>query len=174
MKETVEGDIIQENYYNMYTIATKETLYDNQMSSYSIIRTSFMMKNLIEGNSIYEQEIIFKSILKMVTDHNYMSLGEKDIIKILKDCRAQEQLIMFLSGPAGSGESHVINACQKCSKIFCDHAYIPFDVDIFKINDCIGSKSAQLASGTTIHSAAELNRKIVTYNSSQWENFNIY
>ena len=39
----------------------------------------------------------------MVTDPNDMSLSQKDIITILKDCGAQEQLIMFLSGPAGSG-----------------------------------------------------------------------
>ena len=89
MKETVEGDTSQENDYDMYTIAKRETLDDKQMSAYSIICTSFMMKYVIEGNSIYEQEMIFKSILKMVTDQNDMSLGQKDIIKILKDRGAQ-------------------------------------------------------------------------------------
>ena len=67
----------------------------------------------------------------------------------------------------------MINACQQCCKIFCDHADIPFDNDIFKITACTGSAAAQLESGKTIHSAAELNRKRVTYNAAQWENVNI-
>ena len=67
----------------------------------------------------------------------------------------------------------MINACQQCCKIFYDHEDIPFDNYIFKITACKGSEAAQLASGTKIHSAAELNRKRVTYNAAQWENVNI-
>ena len=78
-----------------------------------------------------------------------------------------------LSGPARSGEIHVINACQQCCKIFCDHVYIPLDNNIFKITSSTGSEAAQLKSCIKIHSAADLNIKIVTYNSSQLENVNI-
>ena len=100
-------------------------------------------------------------------------LVSKSLNDLLKKRGAEEQLIMFLSGPAGAGKSHVINSCQEACKQFCDYVEISFDNDIFKITACTGSAAAQLSSGMTIHKAAKLDPKSkVTHSSPEWINKN--
>ena len=103
-----------------------------------------------------------------------ISTAKEDIIKLLKERGAREQLIMFLSGPAGAGKSHVINTCQHCCKVFCDYAEIPFDDDIFKITACTGVAATSLVSGETIHSAAKLNTTSAVKFSPEWEYVNLF
>ena len=169
-EEKNDDDII-----NMYTIAARQTLDDKQMAAYSIICCSFMMRYLIDTSSQSDEKRACRAILKMIANKISDTATKDDIKEMLKERGAQEQLVMFLSGPAGSGKSHVISSCQQCCKMFCDHAELPFDSDIFRITACTGSAAASLESGTTIHSAAEINKneKNITYNSEEWEYTNI-
>ena len=169
-EEKNDDDII-----NMYTIAARQTLDDKQMAAYSIICCSFMMRYLINTSSQSHEKRACRAILKMIANKISYTATKDDIKEMLKERGAQEQLVMFLSGPAGSGKSHVISSCQQCCKMFCDHAELPFDSDIFRITACTGSAAASLESGTTIHSAAEINKneKNITYNSEEWEYTNI-
>ena len=56
--------------------------------------------------------------------------------------------------------------------MFCDRAEVPFDKDIFKVTACTGAAAAQLTSGMTIHSAAQINMRKVNHISIEWESTN--
>ena len=175
-QEKSNSDHCNENE-NMYTIASRQTLDKKQMSAYSIICSSFMIKYLIKNDSRFEETKICEAVFKMVSKNEdniaTISTAKEDILKLLKERGAREQLIMFLSGPAGAGKSHVINTCQYCCKVFCDYAEIPFDDDIFKITACTGVAATSLVSGKTIHSAAKLNTTSAVKFSPEWEFVNL-
>ena len=71
---------------------------------------------------------------------------------------AKEQLLMFLSGKAGSGKSHVIKTALAFLKKFCNNCDIPFDTDVVKVTAVTGCAAANLKipGATTIHRAAHL------------------
>ena len=73
---------------------------------------------------------------------------------------AKEQLLMFLSGKAGSGKSHVIKTALAFLKKFCNNCDIPFDTDVVKVTAVTGCAAANLKipGATTIHRAAHLTR----------------
>ena len=100
-------------------------------------------------------------ILKLITDQDDIILTREEVISLLKKRGSKKQLIMFLVGPAGSGKSHVIEACRQCCKILCDHAEVTFANDVFKITAVTGAAAAQLVSWTTVHKAAELKNTYV-------------
>ena len=78
--------------------------------------------------------------------------------KMLKKLGAQEQLIMFLTGPGGCGKSTSIEVAQEFCHQFCNYAAIAFSDKTFYFTSTTGS-SAALFGGTTIHTAAHLNKK---------------
>ena len=92
------------------------------------------------------------------------------IEKHLDNNGAKDQLVMFLSGKAGSGKSHVIESVQIFLKVFCDNCDIPFDDDIIKITACTGSAASLFMSGKTIHGAAFLRNKRIVKNHCNWVN----
>ena len=79
---------------------------------------------------------------------------------------------MFLSGKAGSRESHVIKTTLTFLKKFCDKCDIPFDSDVIKITAYTGCAAAglKILGATTIHRAAQLNSKNPQKHSTDWIN----
>ena len=75
---------------------------------------------------------------------------------------AKEQLLMFLSGKAGSGKSHVIKTALAFLKKFCNNCDIPFDSDIVKVTAVTGCAAANLK----IPGATTLHRSALLYNSN--------
>ena len=86
------------------------------------------------------------------------------IKKHLDNNGAKDQLVMFLSGKAGSGKSHVIESVRIFLKVFCDNCDIPFNDDIIKITACTGSAASLFVSGKTIHGAAFRRKKRIVKN----------
>ena len=68
------------------------------------------------------------------------------------------QLIMFLTGPGGSGKSEVINQLLVYCRDFCGHIDRPFTSRTILVTACSGV-AATLIGGQTLHSATFLNSK---------------
>ena len=73
---------------------------------------------------------------------------------------AKEQLLMCVTGPGGSGKSHVMKCCRMYCKLFCDSIAKPFNFSVFPVT-ATSNSAASLLQGITIHSAAMLNNKVV-------------
>ena len=55
---------------NMYQIANRRTLDDKQVSAYSIICSSFMLKYLLDNDTEYDHEKFSQSITRSITNVN--------------------------------------------------------------------------------------------------------
>ena len=69
------------------------------------------------------------------------------------------QLIMFLTGPGGSGKSEVINELLRYAQKFCSNIQQPFTKKTILVTACSGV-AATLIHGQTLHSATFLNAQI--------------
>ncbi len=70
----------------------------------------------------------------------------------------QEQLIMFLTGPAGSGESTAVRVAEQFCYEFCLAVGIMWSDTTFLFTAYTGA-AASLIGGTTISKTAYLNQK---------------
>jgi len=80
--------------------------------------------------------------------------------QLLQKRGAAQQLLMCVTGPGGSGKSHVMKCCRLYCKLFCDSIGQPFNFSVFPIT-ATSNSAASLLQGITIHSAAMINNKIV-------------
>jgi thymidine kinase len=69
------------------------------------------------------------------------------------------QLIMFLTGPGGSGKSEIINQLLSYAEKFCYNIQQPFTRNTILVTACSGV-AATLIHGQTLHSATFLNTNI--------------
>ena len=143
-----------------------ETLDDKQHAAYEIICSSFLL-NLI--NEMSHLDAVNISQLNSVLGSH--SLNERKLlIKALKSKGAEEQLLMFLTGPGGCGKSTVMSIAERFCHAFCQAASIIFDETTFLYTATTGTAAA-LFGGNTIHSAAFLNRsKIYEEDCESWKN----
>jgi hypothetical protein len=80
------------------------------------------------------------------------------------------QMIMFLTGPGGSGKTKVINSVLSYAKRFCEQMQYAFDKRTIVVMAMSGV-AATLIDGETIHSAAKLNcEKITLDHQKEWYN----
>jgi hypothetical protein len=126
-------------------IAQLATLDKKQEAAYGIICSSFIKYCFTQGLET-----------KVQNDERI------ELERNLDDLGAKEQLIMFLSGCAGGGKSHVVDTCEQFCKLFCDHCDLPFDENVFMLTACTGCAAAAFQHGRTIHSVAGLNRKRIS------------
>ena len=84
-----------------------------------------------------------------------------DLIQKLENNGAKQQLIMFLTGPAGCGKSTCVELAQTYCHKFCQLAGLSFDDTTFYFTSTTGS-SACLFGGMTIHRAAHLRKGRIT------------
>ena len=99
------------------------------------------------------------SLLKTTTNKDFR---KSPLIKKVNLKGAQDQLRMFLSGKAGSGNIHVIKTILAFLRMFCNKCDITFDSDIvIKVKTYTGVMAAKfkIPGATTIHGAAHLNSK---------------
>jgi hypothetical protein len=122
--------------------ALQQNLDMKQKIAFKAICASFMFSYLTElAGDISAQ------------DHEQLTL-------LLKRNGALQQLLMCVTGPGGSGKSHVIKCCRIYCKLFCDAIGKPFTFSVFPITATTNAAAA-LLQGCTIHSAAMLNKGIV-------------
>ena len=143
------------NSLNINQYAVQYSLDYKQVVAYEIMCLSFI-KFCLErsrdrtlsnnNNSISQIQSIFET--PSTSDYN-------ETIKFLKKHGAEEQLIMFLTGAAGSGKSQVINAVRSFCHHFCRLTCLPFDEFSLFITATIGSAASQVQ-GTTTDSAVSL------------------
>ena len=110
--------------------------------------------------------IICSCFIRYCFNHNLDTIvvnnDRVELERQLDELGPKDQLIMFLSGLAGGGKSHVVNTCQQFCKLFCDSCGIPFDENTFMLTACTGAAAAAFQNGRTIHSVAGLNRKKIS------------
>ena len=107
----------------------------------------------IQKLQIRWQSAYLRLRLKRMSEFRVHPLTQKLELKGGKD-----QLLMFLSGKAGSGKSYVIKNVLTFIRIFPNKCNIPFDSDIAKVTAFTGSTAAQLKilGATRLHRAAKL------------------
>lgn len=104
---------------------------------------------------------------------NIDQVQSKDrIIQKLKDIGAKEQLLMFVTGPAGAGKSTALEVAQHFCFEFCRSVGEHWEKTTFLFTAMTGS-AASLFGGVTLHSAAFLNmndRSISADMMNRWKN----
>ena len=126
-----------------------------QYIAYQIICCTFMLKVVNEG---YDENTTLGSIMNISDDDD---ITRNTIIEELRNKGAQDQLLMFLTGPAGCGKSTSVEVAQLFCHQFCNAAAIAFEEESFYFTSTTGS-SAALFGGSTIHGAAHLNKTRLT------------
>ena len=82
---------------------------------------------------------------------------KESVVQDLKAMGGREHLVMFLTGAAGCGKSTTMEAAQFFCHKFCTAIAAAFNDYTFYFTATTGSAAA-LFGGTTIHSAAHLNK----------------
>ena len=132
-------------------------LDEKQFIAFKVICCSFFLRFVIDGT---EGDTEWSNLLSSGLECD--SIDERnDLIQKLEDNGAMQQLIMFLTGPAGCGKSTCVELAQTYCHKFCQLAGLPFDDTTFYFTSTTGS-SACLFGGTTIHSAAHLRKDRIT------------
>jgi hypothetical protein len=99
---------IESSILSMEMFASTNNLDRKQSIEFKAICSSFMLSFLMDSQIEIERE-------------------ERNTLKTLL-CKkgASDQLLMCVTGPGGSGKSHVIKCCQQYCKHFCDAIKKPF------------------------------------------------
>jgi hypothetical protein len=127
------------DFSSLDTFALKNNLDLKQAVAFDAICSSFMLSFLNECNL-------------------NISLEERQQCKALLQRRgATDQLLMCVTGPGGSGKSHVIKCCRMYCKSFCNALGKPFDFSVFPVT-ATSNSAASLIQGKTIHLAAMLRK----------------
>jgi len=131
------------------------------------IDLSSLDKYALQNNLDLKQSIAFDAIcssfmLSFLNDSklNISSEEKEHYRNLLQGKGATDQLLMCVTGPGGSGKSHVIKCCRLYCKAFCDAIGKPFDFSIFPVT-ATSNSAASLLQGKTIHKAAMLRRSII-------------
>jgi hypothetical protein len=161
----------------MNGIAKKALLEGNisldniQFTAYQIICSSFLLEVLTtewkkQMSNLNQEESFEMEELNKIKEYT---------IKNLKKLGAKDQLIMFISGPAGAGKSTSISIAEKFCFEFCKAVGIAWKDETFLFTAMTGVAAA-LFGGLTIHSVAQLNteeEKISRESISLWENVKV-
>ena len=81
-----------------------------------------------------------------------------------------DQLIMFLTGPGGSGKSEIVNGVLLYAKEYCSNLEVPFTEKTILITACSGV-AATLINGETVHRAVHLNVELKNLTATHIEQF---
>jgi len=162
--EEESGSIKQQCFNNiptMYEIAkgksSKYNLDDKQYIAYQIVCCTFLLQLVTEGDQ-YDTNL-GQMLGATLGDLNETVQRTKD--SLVRELKAKggkgHQLIMFITGPAGCGKSTAMEAAQLYCHRFCSAIAAAFNDNTFFFTATTGSAAA-LFGGTTIHSAAHLNK----------------
>lgn len=126
------------------------TLDKKQVIAYNIICCTFLIDILRECS----QKHLLKSIADVV-GHTMNQTDERRIHNKLKARGGEDNLRMFLTGPAGAGKTTAIKAAQKYCHEFCQLSGILFSDSTFLFTAYVGS-AASMCGGKTILKTAGL------------------
>ena len=110
-------------------------LDEKQFIAFKVICCSFFLLLVINGT---EGDTDWSNLLS--SGLHCDCIEERDeLIQMLKKCGAMQQLLMFLTGPAGCGKSTCVELAQKYCHKFCQLAGLSFDETTFYFTSSTGS-----------------------------------
>jgi len=141
----------------------KVKLDKKQYIAYEIIACTFLLELINEG----------RDSSSMLGKYLGSALGSTDedmdqLVKHLKARGGMEQLLMFLTGPAGAGKSTAVKVAQRFCFEFCAAVAVMWHDKTFLFTACSGSAAAILPGGITIHSGACMNGKVTDKAREAW------
>ena len=95
---------------------------------------------------------------------------EKLLLEAMVGKSHQLQLLMFLTGPGGSGKSEIVKGVLQYGKEYCTNLEVPFTERTILITACSGV-AATLINGETIHRAVYLNKDLNNLTAAHVEKF---
>jgi len=167
-REVEDDDINEYNVPTLVGIARKIAreekmkLDEKQYIAYEIIACTFLLQLVEEGRNSH-------SILGQFLGSALGSSSEsiEQLVEHLKARGGMEQLLMFLTGPAGAGKSSAVKVAERFCLEFCAAVSIIWHDETFFFTACSGSAAA-LFGGVTIHSAACMNGKVTDKAREAW------
>ena len=149
----------------------KMQLDEKQYIAYEMITCTFLLGLIHDGND--SNTTLFKSLNKAM-DEDISEAHTQETINKLRAKGGQDQLMMFLTGPAGSGKSTAVRAAEQFCYEFCVAIGIMWSDTTFLFTAYTGS-AASLIGGTTISKTAFLNKQkhLSEDDIKQWEDVRI-
>ena len=127
-------------------------LDEKQYIAYEIIACTFLLGLVHDGSD--PSTTLYKGLEETMGRAKSM----KGIVRRLKARGGQNQMVMFLTGPAGSGKSTAVTVAQQFCHDFCLSVGVIWGDTTFLFTAYTGA-AASLFGGVTISSAAFLNKQ---------------
>lgn len=129
-------------------------LDEKQYLAYEIIACTFLLGLVHDGCD--PSTTLYKGLVQTINQPNSID-SYKDIVRRLISRGGQKQLLMFLTGPAGSGKSTAVTVAQQFCHDFCIAVGVLWGDTTFLFTAYTGA-AASLFGGVTISKAAFLNK----------------
>ena len=151
-------------------ILEKQKLDEKQYIAYEMIACTFLLGLVQDGND--PNKTLYSCLGQ--TMGGTATLKIRDIVHRLEARGGQNQLIMFLTGPAGSGKSTAMQVAQQFCYDFCLAVGVMWSDTTFLFTAYTGA-AASLFGGVTISKAAFLNQQkaLSLNNKNTWQDVRI-
>jgi hypothetical protein len=148
----------------------KTQLDEKQYIAYEMIACTFLLGLLNDGN---DKNTKLGAYLQQSMEIA-ATADVNDVIKKLKARGGHDQLLMFLTGPAGSGKSTAMKVAQQFCYEFCIAVGVMWSDKTFIFTAYTGS-AASLFGGVTISKAAFLNQRkqLSVDDRNEWQDVRI-
>ncbi len=158
--ETVNGELLRPQIAS--TNGDLESIPNSINSAILSLEEYALQQNLDNKQKIAFKAICASFMFSFLTEMSgeISTVDMQQLTLLLQRNGAVQQLLMCVTGPGGSGKSHVIKCSRMYCKMFCDAISKPFNFSVFPITATTNAAAA-LLQGCTIHSAALLNKKVV-------------
>jgi hypothetical protein len=131
-------------------------LDEKQYIAYEMIACTFLLGMVNDGSNPYTK--LGKYLQQSMAGSTETAANIEDIIKQLKARGGREQMLMFLTGPAGSGKSTAVMVAQHFCYEFCLAVGAMWSDTTFLFTAYTGA-AASLFGGVTISKAAFINQR---------------
>jgi hypothetical protein len=148
----------------------KMELDEKQYIAYVMIACTFLLGLVRDGNN--SNTTLFTSLQKTIGGETSQEIA--DIVRKLEARGGQQQLLLFLTGPAGSGKSTALRVAEQFCYEFCMAVGIMWGDRTLLFTVYTGS-AASLIGGVTISKAAYLNlqRQLNDNDINEWKDVKI-
>jgi hypothetical protein len=149
----------------------KTELDEKQYIAYEMIACTFLLGLVRDGNN--SNTTLFTSFQKIMGGETSQEIA--DIVRKLEARGGQEQLLLFLTGPTGSGKSTALRVAEQFCYEFFMAVGIMWGDRTFLFTAYTGS-AASLIGGVTISKATYLNlqRQLNDNDISEWKDVRIF
>ena len=125
-----------------------------QYIAYEIIACTFILSLVRDGND--PTTTLYSGLTQTMRGNNSMTIN--DIVHRLEARGGQQQLLMFLTGPAGSGKSTAVTVARQFCRDFCLAVGVMWGDTTFLFTAYYTGAAASLFGGVTISKAAFLTK----------------